>query len=1073
MGFDASSIPAGWSEQNRLPSVSNYFTGASWYTQIPHFGRVIARRIYSGIDVAWYGSQRQLEYDFIVSPGADPKKVRLRLDGASNLRISAAGDLIIRTASSEFRMQKPIAFQDGQFVACAFEIIGKSEIGFRLGKYDRKKELTIDPVILNLSYSTLVGGTGPDTAEAVWVDAAGAVTIAGTSSSADFPPSGFGVRSGGDAMVAQLNASGTALVFSTFIGGTGADIARAVSLDAAGNVLITGVTESSNFPLASQTQASLSGASDAFITKLNPTGTGLIYSTYLGGSNLEDSYAIAINQATGEAFIGGDTRSNNFPTTSPYKGTLNGTVEGFVAKFGPTGTRLFSTYWGGPAFQPSGTHSGVTVRGLVLDSAGNPVFTGTGGAVLPVSAGAAVATGNDSFVKGYIAKLSAAGANVLLCTYTQGAGIFPRAIAVDPSNRMYIAGHYQFAARDAGEPPRDLTDDVFWAALNATGTSFTAIGTLVANSEDRANGIAVSGAEPFVHVAGYTKSSDFPKNNTIAGTPGTVTSTEAFVAKINPGTAENIYVTLLGGTADDVATGVAVSAAGTFVSGYTSSVGGTGAFPTTVGALRRTGAGFDAWISKLTESACTYALSAPSFDAPATGASSSVNVTTGCAWTATTAEPWISIVTPAGSGNGPVSFTVAPNTTNTSRSGSIAIGGQSFTVNQAAPQGCVIALSENSANVTASGAVRAVPVSSTSPDCSVAVVSNVPWIKVFTVSTYIELTIDTNATASPRSGTVTVAGQTYTVNQAGGTCVFNLGTDSANRGPDGALSGIPVGLTASNSSCAWVTSSPAFWAQPDPRSGSGNRTVSVTVIPNFATRIRNTSVAIAGKSFTVTQTPSVESENHRFVRLLYFSFFGRTAGANEVQGHVNNLINGTSRADLVINFMNSDEFNIGGRFVAGLYVGLLNRDAEYPGWQYQRNAMVAGGTSPLNLTTAFINSPEFAARFGSLSDADFVRHLYSYVLLRPASQTEVDFHVGTLSPAFTRAHMAGNFLQSFEFRNGTGPRLTAFLISAALQLRDPAPEERIARIQQLGSGTPIKTLIETVLSTPSFRGLLD
>lgn len=1098
-----------------------------------------------------------------------------------------------------------------------------------------------------MTYSTLVGGSGTDTAEAIAIDATGNVLIAGGTSSADFPLIGQGVRGDMDAFVAQLNAAGTALIFSTYIGGSAADTARAVAFDGTGNVLITGTTASSNFPLAASTQAALSGTSDAFITKLNPSGTALVYSTYLGGSAAEESWGIAVNQATGEAFIAGDTRSANLPTTAPYKATLTGMIEGLVAKFGPTGARLFSTYWGGAGFPPSGTHVGVSARGIALDSTGNPVFTGTGGAVLPVTAGAAVPAGSETFVRGYIAKLSANGSTVLLCTYTQGALIFPRAVAVDGSNRIYITGHYQFAFNETPSVTREVTDDVFWAVLSADGTSFTASGDLVANNEDQAHDIALFGTEPFIYISGYTKSSNFPKNNVIPGTPGTVTGTEAFAVKINPNTRENVFVTLLGGSADDVATGIAVSSAGTFVAGYTQSTGPIGTFPTTVGALRRTGVGFDSFVVKLLETPCTYSLSAPSFAAPTTGGSSSVNVTTTCTWTATTAAAWITITTPSGTGNGTVSFTVTGNGTGAARSGSITIGdqvfavtqdaavctftlapasqslggpagsgsfnvtasaaycewtpstatswialtstakvtgsgsvaygtapnsgaarsgtitagGQTFTVNQAAAgctfsiaptaassplaggagsftvtasgahcdwapatstpwitlqstalvlgsgtvnytvaanagaarsgtitaggatftvnqtgvvTGCIVTLRETSADVPATGAIRPIPITVSSPDCSVTATSNVTWIKVFTVSTYVELTIDTNTAATARTGTVTIGGQTYTVNQAaGGVCVFTLSATSANVGFDGALAGIEVNLTVSDPTCGWVSTSPVFWAAPSPRTGSGNARFLVTVIPNFSTQTRTTTVAIAGQNFVVTETLSTDSENHRFVRLLYFSYFGRTATVAEVQFHVNNLLGGQLRPDLVINFANSAEFNLGGRFIAGLYVGLMNRDAEYPGWQFQRNALVAGGTSPPNLTTAFLGSAEFAARFGTLANDNYVRHLYRYVLLREASQTDVDFHVGTLSPTLTRAQMAINFLYSPEFQAVTSPRLFAFLVSAALQLRDPTTDERISRLQQLQGGTPQKTLVETALTTAAFRVLLD
>jgi hypothetical protein len=1080
MKWQGASHSAEWRADDKYPSVSHYFTGGKSHTGIPHFGRITAQRLYPGIDVAWYGSQRQLEYDLTVSPGADPRLIRLRFDGSKMLRLSEDGDLLIATAAGELRMKRPVAFQDGGPVDCRFAIDRTNEVRFDLGQYDRSRVLTIDPVIVSLSYSTLIGGAGTDTAEAIAAGPGGSIYVAGGTDATHAAGSSYGTRSSADAYVAQLNAGGDGLVFVAYLGGGGIDLARSIATDAAGNVFIAGSTTSTagTFPLVSAAQGTYGGIIDGFVAKLSPNGAALLYSSYVGGSGADEVASIAVNAATGEAYVVGETRSNDFPTASPLKSQLTGTVEGFVTKFSSAGARLFSTYWGGPGFAPNNTHAGVTVRAVALDSAGNPVFTGLGGAVLPVTAGAAVPTGHETLLKGYVAKLSASGGSVLLCTYTEGSLIFPAAVAVDSANRIYIAGYYTGTFSNTPAEPRDNTIDVFWSVLNAAGTSFTSSGDFVGNNVDQARGIGVFGSDPFIYITGFTTSSNFPVNNVVSGTPGTITGSEMFVAKINPNTKERVYSTVVGGSGEDVGTGIAVTAGGVFVGGYTTSVTGVGAFPTTAGAFRRTGALNDAFVAKLAETlVCTFTLSPVSATSTAAGGVASILVTASdsqCTWSPATAAPWITLQSTAlVTGSGSVNYTIGANG-GPSRSGSITIAGQTFPITQQAPDGCVVTLSETSTAAPAGGMIKPVPVSATSSNCSVTVVSNVPWIKVFTVGTYVELTIDSNTTVSQRVGTATIAGQTYTVTQAAGTCTFTLSSASAAAGPDGALAGIEVNITASNPSCAWVSSSPVFWAQPSPRSGSGNGRILVTVVPNFATSARSTTVAIAGQNFTINQTASAESENQRFVRLLYFSFFGRTAAASEVQFHVNNLIGGQTRTDLVANFMSTAEFNAGGRFVAGLYVGLLNRDAEYPGWQFQRNALTTGGTSPLNLTTAFISTPEFTARFGTLSDADFVRHLYLYVLLRTASQNEVNFHSGTLSPTFTRGQMAMNFLNSAEFQQGTGPRLLAFLISAALQLRDPTPEERTTRVQQLQqSSAQLKPLIDGVLLTPAFRALLD
>jgi hypothetical protein len=188
---------------------------------------------------------------------------------------------------------------------------------------------------------------------------------------------------------------------------------------------------------------------------------------------------------------------------------------------------------------------------------------------------------------------------------------------------------------------------------------------------------------------------------------------------------------------------------------------------------------------------------------------------------------------------------------------------------------------------------------------------------------------------------------------------------------------------------------------------------------------------------------------------------------------VNTLNAGLTRAQMVRNFFNSPEFNLGGRFVAGLYVGVLNRDAEYSGWLFQRNALATGVVNPNQLVSNFINSDEFELNNGTLTDQAFVRLLYRQVLLREPAQTEVDFQAGALAAGLTRVQLATNFLNSPEFREGTGPRLTAFLLYALILQRDPMVSERALRESQIASGTDLTGLMAEFLNSPEFQQLLQ
>lgn len=202
-----------------------------------------------------------------------------------------------------------------------------------------------------------------------------------------------------------------------------------------------------------------------------------------------------------------------------------------------------------------------------------------------------------------------------------------------------------------------------------------------------------------------------------------------------------------------------------------------------------------------------------------------------------------------------------------------------------------------------------------------------------------------------------------------------------------------------------------------PLTGTGSQAASLTIFPNFSTAFRNATVTVGGLSYSVSQAAATGNFNQRFVGQIYFNILGRIPSAPEVQFQVSALDSGLSRADLFMNFYNSLEFNNGGRFVSGLYVGLLDRDAEYGGWLFQRNALATSVVSQSNLVTNFLGAAEYSLKFGSPTLSEFVRLLYRYVLLREASEAEVTFQAAN---GGTRLQLATNFLQSAEFRTGRG-----------------------------------------------------
>src|SRR2546425_5612407 len=275
-----------------LPGKANYFIGndpTKWRTNVSTYAKVRYDDLYPGIDLVYYGNQRQLEYDFVVRPGANPSRIVLGVRGADRLEVDAQGDLVLHTAVGPIRERKPVIYQeidgDRKEIPGAYVLTGRHQVGFRVAAYDASQPLVIDPVLV---YSTYLGGSGLDQGFGIAVDASGNAYVTGLTASTDFPTTtgAFRTTSGGsqDVFVTKLNPAGSALVYSTYIGGSGDDGGFGISVDALGNAYVTGFTTSTNFPTTPGAfQTSFSGWSRGFVTKLNPTGTGLGYSSYLGG----------------------------------------------------------------------------------------------------------------------------------------------------------------------------------------------------------------------------------------------------------------------------------------------------------------------------------------------------------------------------------------------------------------------------------------------------------------------------------------------------------------------------------------------------------------------------------------------------------------------------------------------------------------------------------------------------------------------------------------------------------------------------------------------------------------------
>ncbi|MGH9768337.1 MAG: SBBP repeat-containing protein [Blastocatellia bacterium] len=585
-----------------LEGKSNYFIGndpKEWRTDIPNYSRVRYRGVYPGIDVVYYGNQRRIEYDFVVSPHSDPNQIRLALEGAEKMAIDEQGDLALDIGGEQLRMRAPVIYQETngarRQIAGRYILLDNNSpfptphsplptpvVGFQIGDYDANETLVIDPV---LEYSTFYGGGGIDIAYGIAIDRQGSVYITGQTFSLDFPaknPFSTMLNGASDAFVAKLNPQGNAIVFSTYIGGRNpGDRGWAIAVDPAGNVYFTGETTSLNFPTHNAAQPNFRGGVDGFVTKLNIQGNELLYSTYLGGSLPDAAYSIALDRFD-NAHITGRTESSNFPTKNPLQAGLRGQRDAFVTKLSANGEVLFSTYLGGEPSAPGGLDEEAGY-GVALDVLQNVYVTGyTTSPNFPLAQPiqGAFGGGEDAFV----AKLNSTGSTLIYSTYLGGARADNgRGIAVDGFGNAYVTGYTlssDFPRVNALQPVYGGSGDGFVAKLNGAGTALI-YSTFLGGSGDENSGLALEFTPSCAiavdtlgqaYVTGKTASQDFPVARPIQ--PGLQGDTDAFVAKLDPAGSALIFSTYLGSTFtgvngfDERGLGIAVnSAGGVFVTG--------------------------------------------------------------------------------------------------------------------------------------------------------------------------------------------------------------------------------------------------------------------------------------------------------------------------------------------------------------------------------------------------------------------------------------------------------------------------------------------------------------------------
>jgi hypothetical protein len=585
MSLDGATTP-NFTGTDQLESKTNYFVGndqSKWHSDVPNYKQLIAQNVYPGIDLKYYGTNSQLEHDFIVSPGTDYKQIAFHFDGQQDLSLDKDGNLILKTQNDELQLKTPITYQQTSSptgeskhtIPSHFEL-SDNTIAIALNSdYDHSQTLIIDPVLI---YSTYLGGSGDDAAVDIVdadtnfvssaIDSSGNTYLTGATDSTNFPTSSpFQVSNSGskDAFVAKLNSTGSALIYSTYLGGTGIDIVHGIAVDTSGNAYIAGETTSTNFPTNSPFQASNSAFDDAFVTKLNAAGSALTYSTYLGGNQGDLGRGITVD-TSGNAYVTGYTGSTNFPTSSPFQAAAGGGTDAFLVKFNSAGSTLtYSTYLGG---------SGQDIAyGVAIDSNNNAYIVGsTASTNFPTSS--PFQASSNGLGDTFVAKFSASGTSLTYSTYLGGTSTdYATSVAADSSGNAFLTGQTlstnfptssPFQASNAG------SGDAFITKLNSSGSALiysTYLGGSIGAEAGNDIAIDINGN---AYVVGSTLSTNFPTSSpSQANNAG---NRDAFITKLNAAGSALVYSTYFGGASNDIGTSIALSQAGNaYVAGNTTS----------------------------------------------------------------------------------------------------------------------------------------------------------------------------------------------------------------------------------------------------------------------------------------------------------------------------------------------------------------------------------------------------------------------------------------------------------------------------------------------------------------------
>ena len=755
-----------------LPGKSNYFIGndpTRWRTNIAQYARVHTNGVYPEIDADFYSADGRLEYDFVLAPRADPSHIRLQFEGQESLQLNDYGDLVLHLRGGDLIQKRPIGYQlrggVRNPVSVRYRLREDQSIAFQLGAYDERLPLVIDPSFV---YSTRFGGSRQDEPRGIAVDSTGAAYVTGSTYSIDFPilqpiqnknANSYGFTP--DVFISKLNPAGTQFLYSTYLGGSQDELPSGIAVDPSGAVFVIGSTISSDFPTFNALLPSYSIANQDFIVKLNPAGSAFVYSSYLGGSR-----AIAVDLA-GAAYVGG-TGAPNLPVTNAFQPRPAGGVDGFLLKINPQGTGLdFFTFFGG-----TGDDS---IDAVALEpSTGNIAFAGrTTSPDLPTLHAFQPNLSNTQSSHPFVAKFNNTASALIYSSFLSGS--LPECvsrIAVDSSGEVYITG--------STESPDFPTTPGALQLIAPMGCFLTKIGptgdlrvsTFLAgnNSSVSCSGIGIdSHGNPLI--AGYTASFNFPVFAAIQ--PTVDLNGSAFLTKLSPDLSSIIFSTLVG--SDSGASALAIDASdNAYVAAFV-----RGTYP--VVNSTKIGPGGAIGVSKIVDdTTCAGTVASPvTFTLPPSGGGATVHVSTPatCNWNSvlSSAGPGIDSPdfapgAPPHIGTGNFNFTVNFTQYGPDQTGHVVVAGRRVDVTQTG-LGCASSLSANASLPYTGGSSQFI--FNVHTGCPWRAQSNASWITLTSPASGTSYAIIQFSVAAylappgpPRTGTITIAGQTFTVNQS-------------------------------------------------------------------------------------------------------------------------------------------------------------------------------------------------------------------------------------------------------------------------------------------------------------------